>query len=485
VLKNRAKRLVHWASLFLFVALASSRPCSAQDLTAVGLQTEVDSVMKQLNTLGANLGGDFSIATSGAASQLSALMNQLNKIVGDKVTVPLNSLGLDAQNLGRQIHAGVGQINQILTTQRNCGVANAQFLISGLRNVAAGTLGNIPLVKVGDPQVYYVQFAGHDPAVVPQSGGRATVFGYQLYVKKAPTVNLQDERGQQIAALSPDRAGSDDQFAVTISGETLVHYAGKSLILAITTHKPKLVGESTSNLKLALVVPQAFQTKYKVTAHVTYSCHTTVSVNLPPEGFHADNSDCGGGSNVNQVRTPLLPSGPGISDASIIGIHYASGPETVNTTHVEPNYTATTVSISGSLDSATCENFGPVHHLNHATVWGASIVPEVRYTQEIDHNQSVGPMVLNVDLPTTNANLPIPSSCFEPGSKTFSYSIVPVIDGVEQKPLYLSPNQTGSEHGVSDQGSVGGVAISGQWNPNPVEGFTQVSVSLQAPACGN
>jgi hypothetical protein len=47
------------------------------------------------------------------------------------MTTPLNSLGLDAQNLGRKILVGVGQLNQILSQQRNCGVANVEALISG------------------------------------------------------------------------------------------------------------------------------------------------------------------------------------------------------------------------------------------------------------------------------------------------------------------------------------------------------------------
>jgi hypothetical protein len=126
---------------FLTSSLVFPRQGLAQDpLTGAAIISEADSVIGQLNTLGANLGGDFSIATGGTAGQLSALLSQFKGIIGENVTAPLNSLGLDAQNLGRQIHAGVGQLNQILSQQRNCGVANAESLISGLRNVAQGTL---------------------------------------------------------------------------------------------------------------------------------------------------------------------------------------------------------------------------------------------------------------------------------------------------------------------------------------------------------
>jgi hypothetical protein len=479
-------------AFLLLASLAFPGKGLAQDpLTGAAIIAEANSVIGQLSTLGANLGGDFSIATGGTAGQLSALLSQFKNIVGDKVTTPLNSLGLDAQNLGRQIHAGVGQLNQILSHQRNCGVANAEGLISGLRNVAQGTLANVPLVSAGNPRVDYIQFAGHDPEVIPQAGGRATVYGYLLYSGKAPTVALWDDGGHSIATLTPDRAASDDEFAVNISSANLSNYAGRALILDIRTHKPKHLlgfipnGEDTSELKLTMVVPQAYETKYKFVAKTSYSCHATPTTNLPGIPIHFENRACESGQNVGDTRTPPLPSGPGITDAAIVGFHYAGGPSAVNVTHIGVSYTATTITAAGSLDTATCVNTPFSHSLIHDTHWDAVLVPEVRYTQAVEHDETGGPVIVDASLPTTSANLTIPSACFEPGSKTFSYVVTPVINGVEQKALYTSPNQTGSEHGVTDQGNLGGITINGQWNPNPVAGVSQVAIAVSAPACGN
>ncbi len=488
--RGRTSLLVLMTVSLMILALPCQ--CFAQDpLTGAMIISEADSVIGQLNTLGANLGGDFSIATGGTVGQLSALLTQFKNLVGDKITTPLNSLGLDAQNLARQIHAGVGQLNQILSHQRNCGVANAESLISGLRNVAQGTLANIPLVKAGSPRVDYVQFAGHDPAVIPQSGGRATVFGYMLYSGKAPTVALWSDDGQTIDVLSADRAASDDEFAVNISSANLSKYAGRTLLLDIHTHKPKYflglipTGEDTSELKLPIAVPQAYKTKYKVTAKTSYACHTNPTINLPGIPIHFENRACESGQNVTDTRTPPLPSGPGIADAVIVGFHFAGGPSAQNVTHIGVTYTATTITAAGSLDTATCVNTFISHTFIHDTHWDAVLVPEVRYTQAVEHDETGGPSLVDASLPTTSVNLTIPSACFEPGPKTFSYVVTPVVNGVEERPLYVSPNQTGSEHGVTDQGNLGGITITGQWNPNPVAGISQVAVAVSAPACGN
>jgi hypothetical protein len=168
-----------WILLFW---LFQPQPGQAQDLLTGALVIgETQNLIGSLQTLGASLGGDVSIAAGGVSGQLSGLLSQFQTALGTNVNVPLNSLGLDVNNLGRQLHSTVGQINQLVTLQRNCGVANVNTLIAGLRNAAQGTLANIPLIKNGEPHVDYFQFAGHNPDIVPASGGRATISGYQLY----------------------------------------------------------------------------------------------------------------------------------------------------------------------------------------------------------------------------------------------------------------------------------------------------------------
>lgn len=477
--------------LILLFCAFHPQPSQAQDpLTGAMVIGETQNLIGSLQTLGASLGGDVSIAAGGVSGQLSGLLQQFQKALGTNVNVPLNSLGLDVNNLGRQLHSTVGQINQLVTLQRNCGVANVNMLVAGLKNAAQGTLANIPLIKAGQPHVDYFQFAGHNPDIVPASGGRLTISGYQLYTTSAPTVKLWDDSGHLISTPTADRATSDDAFAVSIGGDVITKYAGRTLLLDTTVHRPAHnvlgihFGDDPIDLKLSLVIPSAFETKYKVVAQATYFCTQTQNVELPAVGFGFSNRACESGTNVTDTKTPQLPGGPTLHNVAIAGTRFASGPDTANVTHIGVSYTATQVTAAGFLDSASCISTPFSHTFLHDTHWNASVVPQVRYDQTVEHDEKPAAVVVDAQLPNTNINIAVPSQCFEPGTKTFSYQIIPIINGVDQNPLYVSPQQSGSEHGVSDQAPLGGMTINGQWNPNPVAGFSQVSVSIAAPSCG-
>jgi hypothetical protein len=187
---------------------------------------------------------------------------------------------------------------------------------------------------------------------------------------------------------------------------------------------------------------------------------------------------------VTDTKTPQLPSGPSLHNVAIVGTHFGSGPDIDNVTHIGVSYTATQVTAAGFLDSASCISTPFSHTFLHDTHWNATVIPQVRYDQTVEHDEKPAAVLVNAQLPTTNISISVPSQCFEAGTKTFSYQIIPVINGIEQKPLYVSPQQSGSEHGVADQASLGGMTINGQWNPNAVAGFSQVAVSIAAPSCG-
>jgi hypothetical protein len=303
-------------------------------------------------------------------------------------------------------------------------------------------------------------------------------------------VKLWDDAGHLISTLNADRATSDDSFAISIGGDVISKYAGRTLLLDTTVHRPAHsilglhFGDDPVELKLSLVVPAAFQTKYKVVAVATYYCTQTQNVEVPAVGFGFSNRACESGTNVTDTKTPLLPSGPTLHNVGIVGTRFGSGPDIDNVTHIGVSYTATQVTAAGFLDSASCISTPFSHTFLHDTHWNATVIPAVRYDQTVEHDEQPAPVMTDAQLPTTNVNIPIPSQCFEPGTKTFSYQIIPVINGADQKALYVSPQQTGSDHGVSDQAALGGMTISGQWNPNPVAGFSQVAVSVAAPSCG-
>lgn len=466
----------------------------AQDqVIAATVISRAESIINELKNIGATYGGDFSIASGGTASQISAILNQFKAIVGSNVTVPLNSLGLDAQNLGRQLQSATQQINLILTNQRNCGIADASTVISGIRNIGLNVEKNIPLVSSGSPRVDYFQFAGHDPEVVPLTGGLATVFGYQLFSGSAPTVVLWDDSGHVVSSLIPQRATSDDSFSVPIAQSIITTYAGRTLLIDIHTHKKKHIwgifpdGEDSAELKLPLTVPREYNLQYRVSAKASYSCTVPKAGELPPVTIGLENSSCEDRKNYSEVRTPALPSGPGISNVRITGYHFVNGPNLRNQSSIAVSTTATTITAAGWLDTATCVQIGfPIHiaHLDHPTNWSATIVPEIQFDQSMEHDEIAKPTLVPAILPVTTATLQVNSSCFEPGAKSFSYTVTPEINGMDQSDLYDSPIATGSEHGVSQSATLNSVSLTGTWNPQPVSGTSQIAITIAAPQCG-
>jgi hypothetical protein len=476
----------------------------SQDLTTAATCGEIISaaqaVIQQLQNLVATAAGDASISANGASTQLSALITQFQTAVGDKVTTPLNSLGYDIQNLGQRIIFATNNLNEILTRQRNCAYANAASLESGIRNVGLSIGANIPFVASGAPRIDLFQFVGHDPMEVPAEGGDLLIKGYRLYVGKAPLISLVTDSGALIAKLSASKAGSQDEVSTAIPGATLTANAGKTLAFKLEIYVPKTVigfipaGNQTAELNLPFVVPKAYALSYQVTAQVTYYTATPENVNLQSVSFDFHNASCEDRHNLpGDTRTPQLPSGPRISDAQITGYHFANWPDghaspnTRNQSSIAVTTTATTVSAAGWLDTASCVQEGFIVHvarLLHDTFWQAVVVPEARYTEEKETSVSSAPVTAVAVLPETTAILTFPTASAEAGVKSFSYSVVPVVNGVAQKALYQSPVVSGNERGVDDAVSLGPVSITAHWNPQPVNGMTQVTVKISEPTCG-
>jgi hypothetical protein len=476
---------------------ATTTEADTPDLVSGGIVSAAQSIIQQLNNVGATWTGDGGIVINGAASQLSALVSQFQKAIGDKVTAPLNSFGYDIQALGKRIDTATNQLNQILTQQRNCGFEDASALLSGIKNAGLLATANIPLASTGEPRVDYFQFVGHNPEVVPHDGGEAVVYGYRLWVDDQPDAFLFDDTNNQLAKLATSRGSSDDSVQISLPTNLLAPQSGKVLTLEVLAHQAKKflfirVGTTTTNLNLPFAVPIDYVLQYKVSGQVNYKCSGEQNVNLATVAFDYHNSSCEDRHNVGpNTNTPQLPSGPNMSDAKIVGYQFVNWPDghpspnTRDQSSIQVSTTSTTVSASGWLDTASCTCV-PIAgcKLNHDTFWQAAVVPEARYTQDNDITEPVQADTVPVSDPTTSTILSFSTSCSEQGVKNMQYTVVPLVNGVVQSPLYTSPFVSGDEKGVSDTQVLGPVQLSATWNPQAVAGRTQMQVSVTRSTCG-
>ena len=489
--------LLYLAILFTPAAPVFEKPAKAQDVVTIGaIIAGAQGILQQITNIGPTWGGDFAGAANSTAGQISSLITQFQQAVGTDLTKPLNSFGYDIQDLGNRLQFATDSLNQILSHQRNCADIDVADLISGVRSVGLRVASKIPFAGKDAPSVYSFRFIGHDSEAVPITGGQLQVDGYNLFSKRPPDLNLVDEAGHAVA-LTASRGTSNDDFITNIPGAILQSNAGKILNLNIAAHtevKKDLIEHKdvVTSLTLPFSVPQAYTTVYKVDAIITYTCsQQPPDRNLPAVTFDFHNNSCEDRHNVGDTKTPVLPSGGNIvpGSAFISGWHYVnwpdghSSPNTRNQTSVSPSFTSTTVSAAGWLDTASCGNIGPIHHFFNDTFWQAAIVPECRLTL-LAEQTATGTIKVPAALPTTIANINLPTICNEPGPHSFSYVVTPIVNGVANPPLYSSPVRTESEKGVHDSVILGPVTIAASWNPQPINGFSQVALTISQPTCG-
>jgi hypothetical protein len=486
-------------SFVLVLLLLIPKGAQAQDagaiLTGGAVVADATNIIQQLSNLGATLGGDFAIVTGGTAGQLSALLAQFKAALGTDVTVPLNTLGQDIQQLAARIEASVNQLNSILSLQRNCGVANAQEVISGIKNVGLNLAHTIPILHTGLPELSYIQFTGHDPEIIPGSGGEFTLYGFDLYSSYAPVIELDSADGKIVETLSPKRGGSADQVLLTLDAATVTNHAGETLNLNIDARTPKkflffTIGKRHTALNLPISFPIQESVEYAMTAKVVYSCSVPQTVNLPEQDFDFHNDSCEDRKDESDTRTPTLPVDATFSNVAVSGEHYINwdgahqSPNTRNQSSIGVSYTTTTVTAAGWLDTASCTNFIAGKKLDHDTFWQARVVPEVSYVLAQQHIEPTTTIQVQAQDGTTSGNLSFNTSCGETGVKIFSYSVTPIVKGQAQAPIYVSPDIQGNQDGVSDKQVLNTFIIDANWNPVPVAGKTQVSIQVAVPACG-
>lgn len=486
---------------FLVVSLLFVQNSEAQDpaelISAGAIVSGAQAVIQQLQNLGATWTGDGGILINGTVGQLSGLLGQFQKAVGDNIASPLNSFGYDIQALGKRINVATSQLNQILTHQRNCGFQNATALISGIRNVGLLASSNIPLAGSGSPRIDYFQFVGHNPEIVPRDGGDAIVFGYRLWVDDEPDVSLLDAQNNQIRKLTVTRGPNDDSVQVSMPGNVLVAESGKVLTLNVLAHEAEKFwfiryGTKTTEMRLPFAVPSEYVLKYKTTGQVSYKCTRQQNENLATVTFDFHNSSCEDRHNIGpDPRTPQLTSGPDIKNAQIVGFHFVnwpdghSSPNTRNQSNVQVSTGTTTVSAAGWLDTASCV-CGPLVgcKLLHDTFWQAAVVPEERFDAATGTTEPEVTDVVDAAVPTTASVLSFNSSCSEQGVRNMKYSVVPIVNGQAQQPIYESPFINGSEKGVFDKQTLGALELNATWNPQPVGGKTQMQVTITNATCG-
>lgn len=466
------------------------------ELTVLAIRAAVGDVLRKLNDLVVSIGGQVNISIGVASEELTNKLNQLNDIARDQINVPLRNLSLAAQDIGRQIMSSVDRLNFILNSQRECVFQNAQVLLSSIQNIGESLKRGFPLVKASS-QVSHFQFDNAPVFAVPLRGGRMTVFGSGLWTQMnlPPIVELQTRDGQTtFQTLTPQRANNNDSFTVAVDGSTLQSHIGDCLQLRVQErHREGFIIRRTRTTEFAipLCVPQRFNTEFVVEAEASYNTRRTVTTNLPAQVTSQTNDSCENGITVHTELHFNLPSGQGISGARISTIDQRPGNNTFNQQNVVCTRSGTnTVVCNGSLDSATCICV-PIAgcRRTHSSVFERVITPTIEFLREERLDLSGTSERVPMGAPNTQIQVLIPVQIPPDRTRldtTFSFRVIRFINGQRTEVLFESPRTTvNNDGGSSPTGQAGNFQINGVFNPTPINGHAQLTVTIHGPACGS
>jgi hypothetical protein len=460
--------------------------------TFVAIQQAVQQVTQELNNFAVILGGEARQVVGQASEQLNFRLQQLRDLVGDQVTDPLIQLGLNVQELARQLTSSLQSLSAIINGQRECLNQNAEILLSTVANITQDLKRGVPLVGT-TTQVSYFQFEGLPARSVPISGGRMTMFGSNLWPRPAlpPTVALLSaDRRTVIESLQAQRSTNNNNVSVTVSGAAIQAHTGECLQL-------KLIARDTTGiwpfrrtveteLYLPMCVSQTYRTEFVVEAGLTYEVKDSgLTQALSEQEFRQDNSSCEHKQpvSINKVWGDL-PSGPEISSSRIVSISERNGPFQRHTSWVTSSIqSSNTVKMEGTIDTADCIGlpFGR-SRLNSSTILQRYITPTAMYDRTRTLSSSASIVRAPMSFPSTQVRVLIPKERQSP-STIFWYKVTRLVNGVETGHFDSARTTIGSSGGTSPAGSIGNLQIQGTLNPAPVNGNAELLVTITAPPC--
>lgn len=479
----------------------SLKPCSAKSNVVVktnaqvgtflAIQALVQDVTQQLNNIGITLGGEGNILIGNASQELNRKLEELRRLVGENITAPIASLGLDVQELARQLTSSVQSLRSTLIAVQGCVFQNVDIVLSTVSNITQ-ELKRLPIIDNTKPQVSYFQFDGALARAVPINGGRLTIKGVKLWTDRnyPPLVKLQSpDRATTFQTPTAEAAGNDGSFSIVLNGSTLRDNAGQCLQLSVEARErkglPLFRRIETTQLYLPMCISPSFKTEFVVESGISYDTTETRTDWLGEQEFRDDNDSCESRKNVSISRSWDLPAGRSIVEISVRQGEFQRRDSNVNFAITSSN----TVAGNGWFDTAHCAMvrippFGPtVKRLFSTAIFQKFVRPKIQYSVTTPNQANATSGKVQMSLPNTQIRLEIPKNAETPNS-TFWFKVTKYVNGVKTSSEFESariPVNAGG--GTSPIGKIDNLDVTGRFNPRPINGKAELLVTIQAPTC--
>jgi len=220
--------------------------------------------------------------------------------------------------------------------------------------------------------------------------------------------------------------------------------------------------------------------KFRVQATLSYTCTVPRSIDIHPVYFDFHNDSCQQRHRVSDRKIPTLPKGPRFTNIRISGYHFIDtkdgqpSPYQNNQSSITISKTDATITASGWLEKASCQQGPSGPKLLHQTAWQAALVPEVHLVEQVEQE-----LPAEIVIADGGNNLGFSMDCPNAGLQSLQYSIYSLQDS--HNPLYTSPSLAADKPGSDVFTTLSGISLKTAWSGQLLNGKAQIRLSSTTP----
>lgn len=418
--------------------------------------------------------------------KMSQFIGELRKAGNSAVVRRLSNQAANIRRDGVRLFLAARRLHLLMEARDRCGLRNLGIFLSSVETLALELETGLTGTVKPAPRLHYFFFEDQLPNVVPPDGGWLFLVGSSLWTKGEPQVALIDpERGTTIAALEVHQTGGGEATAVRIEPGWITDNAGRCLSLKVSNDiTPSMLwwkqAKPAAYSYLPVCIPQSFSTQYTIAGYLEYRTPTQTKL-LKSKSILIENASCEGRKQASEsLEWSLDPEG------WLIDMGESSLYET-GTSSIDCKVAENRIICSGYLGKAVCgqalrpgNTEGETDLLLEQTEWEHIFTPTAEYPLEEVHYSRALSEAVDLKLPMTEVAVMIPRE--EPSEKTTIWYELIIVNGGQQKTLFVSPKRTLLEM-EQDTYMIGHDRMMADLDPAPESAEAGIRVNIDSSTC--
>jgi hypothetical protein len=460
--------------------------------TAVAIFAGVDKVMTGLQDLEQKVDGTIAKSINQASQNLNAHQQELKQMIGSKITEPIQNLNLNLQNQLRLLKNTSDNLNQFISWQQECIFKNADIFKAGLLTAGLQLESNIRFIgKTNDPFVSGISFDGKPNYVVPTSGGRLTIKGFNLYTDYSPIVKIYNEKRNAILLdnIAVGRGTSNNEASIFMDKTFITTHLGEIVYFEVTPRKSRwLIGGASNQTPvfIPLKIPEVTKYRYKIKSYINYKWAKNETFELTDQtwGKEETNSNCGETRAVSDAHTWSI-----CDECIIINVKGGQTAERYMNDGGGINFTIPSrdrIAYAGNVGRPSCGKVWPIVKLFSHAYYRFTVWPEIKKVTYVEEQQNGISDEFILDEGQKNILVSIPVNANPRKENVFWYEIILIDKNNKEQKIYTSSRYNSDENGVSSDTYIknDGYRFDATLNNKTTNNTIQAGIKITAPPCG-